>query len=91
MPTRHRSAIQIAGLRKSFTDNHVLCGIDLEVPSGIVFALLGANGAGKTTATTSSPPCSPPTRAPFASPAMTSSPKRTRSAPDRPDWTVRRG
>ena len=50
MPARHPSAIQIAGLRRSFTDNHVLCGIDLDIPSGIVFALLGANGAGKTTA-----------------------------------------
>jgi ABC-2 type transport system ATP-binding protein len=50
MPTMHPSAIQIAGLRKSFKDNHVLRGIDLDIPSGIVFALLGANGAGKTTA-----------------------------------------
>jgi hypothetical protein len=50
MPTMHPSVIQIAGLRKSFKDNHVLRGIDLDIPSGIVFALLGANGAGKTTA-----------------------------------------
>jgi ABC-2 type transport system ATP-binding protein len=50
MPTTRPPAIQIAGLHKSFTDNHVLHGIDLDVPSGIVFALLGANGAGKTTA-----------------------------------------
>jgi ABC-2 type transport system ATP-binding protein len=50
MPTIHSPAIQIAGLRQSFTDNHVLRGIDLDIPAGIVFALLGANGAGKTTA-----------------------------------------
>jgi ABC-2 type transport system ATP-binding protein len=50
MPTTHPPAIQIAGLHKSFTDNHVLRGIDLDIPPGIVFALLGANGAGKTTA-----------------------------------------
>jgi hypothetical protein len=81
MPTTHPPAIQIAGLHKSFTDNHVLRGIDLDIPSGIVFALLGANGAGKTTAIVSSPPCSPPTLAPFASPATTSSAKPTRSAP----------
>jgi ABC-2 type transport system ATP-binding protein len=50
MPATHPPAIRIAGLHKSFTDNHVLRGIDLDIPSGIVFALLGANGAGKTTA-----------------------------------------
>jgi ABC-2 type transport system ATP-binding protein len=50
MPTMHPSAIQVAGLHKSFRDNHVLRGIDLDIPSGSVFALLGANGAGKTTA-----------------------------------------
>jgi ABC-2 type transport system ATP-binding protein len=43
------SAIQIEGLQKSFKDNHVLRGVDLDVPAGIVFALLGANGSGKTT------------------------------------------
>jgi len=42
-------AVQIAGLNKTFGDNHVLRGLDLTVPQGIVYALLGANGAGKTT------------------------------------------
>ena len=37
------------GLRKSFGDNLVLDGIDLDVAEGTVFALLGPNGAGKTT------------------------------------------
>jgi ABC-2 type transport system ATP-binding protein len=44
-----RSAIAVAGLRKSFGDKVVLDGIDLEVAQGTVFALLGPNGAGKTT------------------------------------------
>jgi ABC-2 type transport system ATP-binding protein len=43
-------AIEIAGLTKSFDGQAVLCGIDLRVPSGTIFALLGSNGAGKTTA-----------------------------------------
>ena len=44
-----RSAIAVAGLRKSFGDKVVLDGIDLEVAEGTIFALLGPNGAGKTT------------------------------------------
>jgi ABC-2 type transport system ATP-binding protein len=44
-----RSAIAVAGLRKSFGDKLVLDGIDLEVAQGTVVALLGPNGAGKTT------------------------------------------
>ena len=44
------SAIAVTGLRKSFGDQVVLDGIDLEVPAGTTFALLGPNGAGKTTA-----------------------------------------
>jgi ABC-2 type transport system ATP-binding protein len=43
-------AIRVRGLRKSFGEQVVLDGIDLEVPEGSVFALLGPNGAGKTTA-----------------------------------------
>jgi ABC-2 type transport system ATP-binding protein len=44
-----RSAIAVAGLRKSFGDKVVLDGIDLQVAEGTIFALLGPNGAGKTT------------------------------------------
>ena len=44
------AAISITGLRKSFGDNEVLRGVDLQVPEGSVYALLGPNGAGKTTA-----------------------------------------
>ncbi|SEP53151.1 ATP-binding cassette domain-containing protein [Amycolatopsis saalfeldensis] len=43
------AAIAASGLRKSFGDHVVLDGVDLSVPSGTVFSLLGANGAGKTT------------------------------------------
>ena len=49
MPASAQSAILIEGLQKSFKDHHVLRGVDLDIPAGIVFALLGANGSGKTT------------------------------------------
>jgi ABC-2 type transport system ATP-binding protein len=41
--------IETRGLRKSFGDQVVLDGIDLDVAAGTIFALLGPNGAGKTT------------------------------------------
>jgi len=40
-------AIEASGLVKSYRDLPVLCGVDLRVPRGSVFALLGPNGAGK--------------------------------------------
>jgi ABC-2 type transport system ATP-binding protein len=43
------AAISAVGLRKSFGDETVLDGIDLNVAEGTIFALLGPNGAGKTT------------------------------------------
>src|SRR4051794_37746808 len=43
------TAIQVRGLRKSYTDTLAVDGIDLDIPAGQVFALLGPNGAGKTT------------------------------------------
>ncbi|MEM5768847.1 MAG: ATP-binding cassette domain-containing protein [Bacillota bacterium] len=42
-------AIEVKGLRKSFKDTEVLKGVDFEVKRGEIFALLGSNGAGKTT------------------------------------------
>ena len=42
-------AIRVRGVEKSFQDLHVLRGVDLEVAQGSIFALLGSNGAGKTT------------------------------------------
>jgi len=43
------AAIQVSGLEKSYKDLHVLKGVDFEVERGSIFALLGSNGAGKTT------------------------------------------
>jgi ABC-2 type transport system ATP-binding protein len=42
-------AIQVQGLQKSYKQLHVLKGVNLEVQRGSIFALLGSNGAGKTT------------------------------------------
>ncbi|QUI25724.1 ATP-binding cassette domain-containing protein [Vallitalea pronyensis] len=41
--------IEISNLCKSFNEVEVLKGIDLKVEKGSIFALLGSNGAGKTT------------------------------------------
>ncbi len=42
-------AIESKGLLKSYQQLHVLKGVDFEVEKGSIFALLGSNGAGKTT------------------------------------------
>jgi ABC-2 type transport system ATP-binding protein len=42
-------AISVRGIEKSYKDLHVLRGVDFEVEKGSIFALLGSNGAGKTT------------------------------------------
>ena len=42
-------AILVQGLEKSYKQLHVLRGVDFEVARGSIFALLGQNGAGKTT------------------------------------------
>ncbi|BAL88523.1 putative ABC transporter ATP-binding protein [Actinoplanes missouriensis 431] len=42
-------AIRVHGLTKSFKDVDVLRGVDIDVARGSIFALLGSNGAGKTT------------------------------------------
>jgi ABC-2 type transport system ATP-binding protein len=44
------TAIQVRGLEKSYKALHVLRGVDFDVARGSIFALLGSNGAGKTTA-----------------------------------------
>lgn len=49
MKTNPTSAIVVRGLHKSYGDKTVLDGIDLDVKTGTVFALLGPNGTGKTT------------------------------------------
>lgn len=43
-------AIRLRGLRKSYGGVPVLTGLDLDVERGTIVALLGSNGAGKTTA-----------------------------------------
>ena len=43
------TAIRVLGMEKSYKDVNVLRGVDFEVAPGSIFALLGSNGAGKTT------------------------------------------
>src|SRR5512138_1115082 len=42
-------AIQVKELQKSYKELQVLNGVDFQVEKGCIFALLGSNGAGKTT------------------------------------------
>lgn len=46
----HAPSIHVQGLEKSYKELHVLRGVDFDVTRGTIFALLGSNGAGKTTA-----------------------------------------
>ena len=43
-------AIRVEGLQKSYAGRAVLKGLTFTVEQGEIFALLGVNGAGKTTA-----------------------------------------
>lgn len=43
------NAIQVIGLQKRYKQHQVLKGVDFAVEKGSIFALLGSNGAGKTT------------------------------------------
>src|SRR5689334_20183083 len=42
-------SIHVQGLEKSYKELRVLRGVDFDVDRGSIFALLGSNGAGKTT------------------------------------------
>jgi ABC-type multidrug transport system ATPase subunit len=42
-------ALATHGLRKSYGSRLALDGLDLRVPTGVVYGFLGPNGAGKTT------------------------------------------
>ncbi len=42
-------AIRVQGLEKSYGELQVLRGVDFDIERGTIFALLGSNGAGKTT------------------------------------------
>lgn len=44
-----KPAITVSELKKAYKNNAVLKGVDFTVESGTIFALLGSNGAGKTT------------------------------------------
>ena len=44
------AAVIVRGLKKSYGGRPVLDGIDLDIKKGEIFALLGSNGAAKTTA-----------------------------------------
>ncbi|MFF2053916.1 ABC transporter ATP-binding protein [Leifsonia sp. NPDC058194] len=48
--TERGPAIRVRGLEKSYKKVSVLRGVDFDVERGSIFALLGSNGAGKTTA-----------------------------------------
>ncbi|MEV5895336.1 ABC transporter permease subunit [Nonomuraea fuscirosea] len=49
-PIRAQGLFTMEGVVAGYDDSTVLCGVDLTVNSGEVVALLGANGAGKSTA-----------------------------------------
>ncbi len=49
MPTQQDQVIHVQGLEKSYQKLTVLRGVDFDVARGSIFALLGSNGAGKTT------------------------------------------
>jgi ABC-2 type transport system ATP-binding protein len=42
-------AIEAQGLVKVYGDNRAVDGIDISVPTGMIYGVLGPNGAGKTT------------------------------------------
>ncbi|MEG0894036.1 MAG: ATP-binding cassette domain-containing protein, partial [Oscillospiraceae bacterium] len=44
-----KNIIEVKGLKKAYKNVEVLKGVDIEVEKGKIFALLGSNGAGKTT------------------------------------------
>ncbi|MEG0578149.1 MAG: ATP-binding cassette domain-containing protein, partial [Bacilli bacterium] len=45
----NKNIIEIKGLKKAYKNIEVLKGVDIEVEQGGIVALLGSNGAGKTT------------------------------------------
>jgi ABC-2 type transport system ATP-binding protein len=49
MTTPHVPAIHVQSLEKAYKNVGVLRGVDFDVARGSIFALLGSNGAGKTT------------------------------------------
>jgi len=48
-PATPGPAVEAVALRKDFGPIHAVDGIDLSLPSGRIYGLLGPNGSGKTT------------------------------------------
>lgn len=48
-PAINRYAVRVCGVRKSYADNVVLDGVDLEVEYGETMVILGGSGSGKST------------------------------------------
>ena len=40
---------EIRGVKKSFGDNHILKGVDMDINNGEVIVIIGPSGSGKTT------------------------------------------
>lgn len=49
MTRTDKNAVEVRGLVKHYGETKALDGVDLDVREGTVLAVLGANGAGKTT------------------------------------------
>jgi ABC-2 type transport system ATP-binding protein len=49
MTDHQELAVEAKGLVKVFGDNRAVDGVDLKVPTGMIYGVLGPNGAGKTT------------------------------------------
>lgn len=47
MRTFEETSIKIIGLKKRFGNNIVLDGVDIEIPKGSIFSILGTSGTGK--------------------------------------------
>ncbi|OIO73648.1 MAG: ABC transporter [Zetaproteobacteria bacterium CG1_02_53_45] len=43
------AVVRAKGVRKTFENREVICGVDFDIRAGICFGILGPNGAGKTT------------------------------------------
>ena len=48
-PTSEQTAIALRGVHKRFGALHAVDGVDLDIPPGEIFGLIGHNGAGKST------------------------------------------